>query len=292
VGKKPLPPTYVERLQVRLTALEEEVVAVLESSTIRNIDPGPGFIGFPAWGWGQSDAALEGMRMLALKSLSEVEPLVRLLFPHPVARVGKEIDRVFKLLRGWLRRTKSSHSTPSSIPRAVELARAAISGLRDLLQSFPADADRVRLVVDTNALVDCPDLAVYTDDLGPRYRAHVMPVVLGELDDLKRSGRTPELRDAAAKAVRRLKGLRTNADPLVGMRVAGDVWAVFEHVEPTAENLPGWMDLGVPDDRFAASALLLQSQHPGSAVFAATGDINLQNKLSAVGIPFVEPPDR
>lgn len=34
----------------------------------------------------------------------------------------------------------------------------------------------------------------------------------------------------------------------------------------------------------------LQSQHPGSALYVATGDLNMQNKLSAVGLPFVELP--
>ena len=40
-----------------------------------------------------------------------------------------------------------------------------------------------------------------------------------------------------------------------------------------------------------ASVLLLQSAHPGSAVFVATGDLNLQTKLAAVRLPFIELPD-
>jgi hypothetical protein len=76
-----------------------------------------------------------------------------------------------------------------------------------------------------------------------------------------------------------------------GVRVAGDISAVFEHVEPRSEELPGWLDLDVPDDRLVAAALLLQSAHPGSAVFVATGDLNLQTKLAAVRLPFIEPPD-
>ena len=47
----------------------------------------------------------------------------------------------------------------------------------------------------------------------------------------------------------------------------------------------------MPDDRLVAAALLLQSTHPGSTVFVATGDLNLQTKLAAVRLPFVEPPD-
>jgi rRNA maturation endonuclease Nob1 len=93
------------------------------------------------------------------------------------------------------------------------------------------------------------------------------------------------------KADRRLKGLRDNGDVRIGVRVAGDVFAVFEHIEPNADGLPSWIDLSVPDDRLVASALLLQSRHPGSAVHVATGDLNLQTKLAAVGLPFTELPD-
>jgi hypothetical protein len=52
--------------------------------------------------------------------------------------------------------------------------------------------------------------------------------------------------------------------------------------------LPGWLDLTVPDDRSAATVLLLvRSVHPGSALTVATSEINLQTKLSGLGLPFV-----
>ena len=73
------------------------------------------------------------------------------------------------------------------------------------------------------------------------------------------------------------------------MRVQGAVSLIFEHIEPRSEALPDWLDLTVPDDRFVASTLLIQSRHPGSAVRAATSDINLQTKLAAVGLPFLDP---
>jgi predicted ribonuclease YlaK len=120
--------------------------------------------------------------------------------------------------------------------------------------------------------------------------AHVLPVVFGEIDDLKRTGRTQDLREAAKKADRRLKALRENGDVRSGAKVSGDVVAVFEHAEPPAEGVPTWLDLSVPDDRFVAAALQLQSRHPGSALYVATSDLNMQNKLTAVGLPFVELP--
>ena len=69
-----------------------------------------------------------------------------------------------------------------------------------------------------------------------------------------------------------------------------DISAVFEHIEPRSGALPGWLDLSVPDDCLVASALLLQSAHPGSAVSVATVDLNLQTKPATVRMPSVEPP--
>jgi predicted ribonuclease YlaK len=164
-----------------------------------------------------------------------------------------------------------------------------VADLRALTNLLPADDYPVRLVVDTNALIDNPDLAAYTNELGGRYVVHLMPVVLGEIDNLKRAGRPDGLRNSARRADKRPKGLRDNGDVLKGVRVAGEVIAKFEHTEPRSDDLPQWLDMDAPDDRFVAATLLLQSAHPGSAVHVATSDINMQTKLSAAGLPYVEP---
>jgi predicted ribonuclease YlaK len=66
---------------------------------------------------------------------------------------------------------------------------------------------------------------------------------------------------------------------------------VFGVAEPQGDGLPGWLNLAVPDDRLVASALLLQSEHPGSWLAVVTSDLNLQTKLAAAGLPFVEGAD-
>lgn len=213
------------------------------------------------------------------------------LFPHPTPEVDTKLKDSFEHLERWLVRegTWNDFSVPQQIPVAVDKLRASVEQLRELTALLPNDPWPVRLVVDTNALLDNPDLALYTSQIGNRYIAHLLPVVLRELDDHKRAGRTETLREAAKKADRRLKGLRNNGDVTRGVRVAGDVHAIFEHIEPKAAGLPDWLDLDVPDDRLVASALRLQSRHPGSALFVATSDINLQTKLAAVALPFIEP---
>ena len=61
--------------------------------------------------------------------------------------------------------------------------------IRDLTNLLPSDDYPARLAVDTNALLDNPDLAAYIGVLGPKYLVHLLPVVLGEVDNLKRAGR-------------------------------------------------------------------------------------------------------
>ncbi|MCM2424250.1 PIN domain-containing protein [Streptomyces sp. RKAG293] len=296
--KKPLPPTYQQRLLEQLDAIEQDYLTVLESSEIQYVNPnkpGSGMYILTAanWGWGPSSPALETCRMDLLRRLRGWEPRFRLLFPHPTPEAATKLKEGIEHLERWLLRegTWSDWSVPQQMPQAVQLLQATVQQLRSLSDLLPTDPWPVRLTVDTNALIDNPDLAAYTGQIGPRYMAHLLPVVLREIDEQKRTGRNDALREAAKKADRRLKGLRTNGDITVGVRVAGDVHAVFEYIEPKSEALPDWLDLDVPDDRFIASTLLLLSQHPGSAWYVATSDINMQTKLAAVSLPFIEPPD-
>ncbi|KPI33409.1 hypothetical protein OV450_6606 [Actinobacteria bacterium OV450] len=290
---RPVPPTYLDRLRSDLELIEEDYVRILADSEIRNINPNRGsdmtFVAATKWGWVPSSLELEASRMELLGRLRQWEPLLRLLFPHPTPEVTKRLDVNLGLLVRWLERPRD-RTIPSSTEVATERIRDAVATLRQLGDLLPADPWAVRLVVDTNVLLDDPDVTIFTSLFGKRYMVHLMPAVLRELDDTKRAGRNPELREAAKKADRRLKGMRTNGDMRLGVRVAGDVHATFEHIESKGEGLPNWLDLDVPDDRLLASTLLLQSRHPGSAVYVASGDINLQTKLAAVGLPFVEAP--
>jgi hypothetical protein len=284
------PPSYLTRLLAELDQIHAGYAEVLSASAIRNIDPGAGFIGFPSWGWADSSARLEASRMALLRLVRGWEPRFRLLFPHPTPTVSKRLDEHLGRLERWLVRKPGERDIPSTIGRAVEQISADVADLRELARLLPPDEYAVRLAVDTNTLIDNPDLGAHVGMLGRRYMAHLLPVVLREIDDLKRGGKTQQLRESAQRADRRLKGLRDNGDMLSGVRVAGEVYAVFEHIEPRDDRLPSWLDLTVPDDRFTASSLLLQADHPGSALYVATGDMNLQTKLTAIGLPFIELP--
>lgn len=285
------PRPYIDALSQELAGIEADFVALLEASEILNVDPNvPGgvlFIGAAQWGWA-SNEALQARRMDLLGRVRDFRPRFQLMFPNPTPEIRKRHNRAFSQLEKWLEREHGDRSVPSDIPTAVQRLRDVIADLQAARELLPVDPMPWHVVVDTNVLLDNPDLGQFADKVGARYTAHVLPVVLRELDDLKRAGRNEDLRAAAKRADRRLKGLRDNGDVSVGAKVSGDIWAVFEHVDPRADGLPSWLDLDVPDDRFVASTLLLVSRHPRAITVAATGDLNLQTKLDAARLPYLD----
>lgn len=222
---KTKPTSYLDRLLAELDDIQASYAEVLKASAIINIDPnrrsgaGATFIGFAKWGWAKSDATLEASRMELLRRLREWEPRFRLLFPHPTPVVSKRLDEGIGRLERWLVRKPRERGVPSTVDQASELVNAAVADLRDLAELLPEDQYAHRLTVDTNTLLDDPDLAAYVGALGKKYMVHLLPVVLGEIDELKRAGRNDQVRDAAKRADRRLKGLRDNGDVRAGVRV-------------------------------------------------------------------------
>ncbi|HEY1155582.1 MAG TPA: hypothetical protein VGE95_04735, partial [Arthrobacter sp.] len=163
--KKVAPPTYTQRLLGQMALLENDYVAVLEASQIQYVNPnrrdsGIFLIGAHDWGWAPSGPELEAQRMDLLGRLRDWEPRFRLLFPHPTPEVATKLTDSFKHLERWLVRegTRDDWSVPKEIPTAVDKLRASVKQLRGLTGLLPSDPWPVRLVVDTNALLDNPDL--------------------------------------------------------------------------------------------------------------------------------------
>jgi len=202
------PPPYADALSAELDELEAAYVTVLEASEIgsaTSIAPAAASCSsaIPVW-LGTRAGELEAERMRLLGRVRDFRPRFELPFPHPTPVVAERHRQALDLLERWLLRPEADMTVPGSIAAAVEALRVSVGVLREARTLLPADPIGVRLVVDTNALIDCPDLAACTGQLGTRYRVHVLPVVLRELDDLKRAGRSAELREAASRANRRL----------------------------------------------------------------------------------------
>jgi hypothetical protein len=212
------PATYVENLLAELDDIHAAYAHVLANSSIVSAES---CLVIPEWAWAPSDVTVEAERMMLLGRIRDWVPRFRLLFPHPTPAISQRLDEHLSRLEAWLIRESGAYDVPATPAAAVEMINADVADLRALTQPMTPEDYPTRLVTDTNALIDNPDLAAYTDELGRKYIVHLLPVVLGEIDDLKRAGKTQDLRDAALRADRRLKGLRTNGNVRTGVRVSG-----------------------------------------------------------------------
>jgi rRNA-processing protein FCF1 len=290
--------SYLDRLRAELGHIRSELDALLDASTIRNVNPNsPGsavfVVGAADWGWAPSDPALSAAQMrLAARYHAWFERFT-LLFTHPTPDVASDIKEVDDFVRRWIERPDSwDHSIPRTIDAAKQVATEQFEIFDRLLDiASRAGSDMLRLVPDTNALIRNPDLASYARSAPSQtFMVHLVPTVLAELDDLKDRGRTQELRDQAQGVVRRLKGLRDKGKLATGVKVTKTITVQAEAREVDVRGVLDWLDPAVPDDRLLAAALRLQSDHPSGAVVLVTSDLNLQNKADAVGLPYIETP--
>jgi predicted ribonuclease YlaK len=95
---------------------------------------------------------------------------------------------------------------------------------------------------------------------------------------------------SAREALRQLRELRSLGQLTDGVVLAERVVFFAESREPSAEDLPSWIDLSIADDRLLGCALGLQFARPAWDVRVLTDDFNLQNKCDATGIAYLESP--
>ena len=290
--------SYLERLRAELTGIGTDMDAVIDASTIRNVNPNDArsdvfFVGAADWGWAPSDPDLAAAQMRLLRRYHAWFERFRLLFPHPTPAIALTVEEVDEFMRRWIERPDVfDHSIPRSLDDAKTVAATEL-GRFDVLLDIAAKSgtEVLRLVPDTNALIRNPDLASYALSApAPSFVVHLVPTVLSELDDLKDRGRTQELRVQAQSVVRRLKGLRDKGNLAAGVALTKAITVQAEAREVDVRGVLDWLDPTVPDDRVLASALRLQSDHVAGIVVLVTSDLNLQNKADAVGLPYMETP--
>lgn len=288
---------YSDRLKSELDAIEAEMLAVLDRSSIRYAsgstpDSKVSAVGVAEWEWGPSNSATIAARMALIRRYDAWHRRLQLLFPYPTREVVGTLTYADQLVRRWLAREGGNDNTvPTTIEEAKLVAGSMAAMLRNLLDiATHTDDSTIRLLPDTSSLLRNPDMASYGRGVATdSYHVHLVPTVLGELDKLKDRG-PPDMRDQAKAVVRRLKGLRDKGHLREGVRLTKTVTVLIEHREVNPREVLDWLDPNVPDDRILAAALRLQSDHPGGCVVLVTSDLNLQNKADAAGLPCIETP--
>lgn len=293
------PPSLRDRLARDLADIEAQLEALLDISKIRYVNPNRGdsgvfFFGASDYGWGPSDDQQHLARMRLTRDYEAWYARFGTLFGGITPELKEKIEEADRFARDWIIRSDGwDHTIPRTILEAKEVAVKRMSPLREGLALLGSQGEGgIRLVPDTSALMDEPDLARYSAAVGARtFTVHLLPQVLVELDALKDGGRTAEQQKRARTALRGIKDLKQRGELTKGVKLSRGITVVADPREPDFSRLPDWLNPQVPDDRVLAGALEVQAAHPSSAVILVASDLNLQNKAEVVGLPSVEPPE-
>jgi len=216
--------------------------------------------------------------------------LVRALLGTQSSEVLRRIDERETLVREVVEQEYLvSHSTTG---KALEAVKQAVYEILEEVDSLHDPSEgAVVLVPDTNALILSPAFQNWSFEDLPEFELLLVPLILSELDTLKINHREPNVRDKARTIIRQIKECARRGSLNDGVTiVTGHIRLRTLAIEPHVEDTLPWLDRGVPDDRMLASTVEAMRMHPRSTVAIVTGDINLQNKASFAGVPFLEPP--
>lgn len=289
------PPTsFVDRLQRDLRQVHQDVTALVKASRItdsRHLQGSAAFLIGSEYLW--EDLGNEGKRLQirALKSFrrwnERFDLLVSSLASHDADEHRSAAQEFGDL---WIERGSIPCGLPSTIPLALNTLDSDVQRLASCIDLFHGTG-RVVIVPDTNALVLAPEVQTYGTLVGATsYDVVFVPGVIAELDKLKVHAPRQEFRDKVKAVIRRIKGWRRQGSLLSGITVHKTVKVTALAWEPSFDKTLPQLDVENGDDRILASVLELQLKRPGDIVVVLTGDLNMQTKAEAAGIPYMELP--
>ncbi|MBP9762311.1 hypothetical protein KBD34_01700 [Patescibacteria group bacterium] len=163
--------------------------------------------------------------------------------------------------------------------------------LLDSLYHILPDHETV-YVPDTNALLYNVHLDRWRFTGSAKFTVALTPTVLSELDILKISHRSEDVRAKAETLIRTIKGYRIRGRLTQGIPLVKGVSQLIAFAtEPKVAESLSWLDFSNKDDRYLASVIEVMRKMPRSPVVIITRDINLQNKAEFAELPYVEPPE-
>lgn len=288
--------SFADRLRENLRFVENKMMDLLDVSTIerRIQDPdSPIVVIGPDRSWGGTDANQTKLQLELKKAYLKWFEHFRVLFrQHPKEIQGK-IQETDSFVRSWIEK-EGGWDTPETIDEAKDIFRTRIKEFDDLIDTMSGGKEPKKyiLVPDTNALIAESNLSRYTEVIGEdKFEAVVLPTVLAELESLKMKNIDLRIKEKIKIAIRYLKGLRKQGDPISGVKIGAEITVRWEPQEPDLQNSLGWLKNHILDDCILASTIEILRDNPDALVVLVTSDIGLQNKAAFAYIPCAEPPE-
>lgn len=287
-------PSLAERLSLEADALAQNLADMVRSVPAAYENHRRGdfvIVGMADFQFQSPDAATIKMRNEINRQYGEWREVFRLLFATATDDIRERVKDAENEIANWIELGNNFKITSNREQNALA-GLAAFDSVRRLLELVRDDEGSVVIVPDTNALVEVTDPRAYEHIASAQtYAFALLPTVLREMDNLKRTHRDADYRAKVTKAITRIKGWRVQGRLTDGVTVDKTITVKAFAKEPNFANTLHWLDRDNQDDRIVAATLDLQIQQPRSIVIIVTGDISLQNKAEAARLPYAETPN-
>lgn len=198
-----------------------------------------------------------------------------------------ELSKATTQILSWIEKKKGAPGP--NVKSSIKMFDDELSkylNVISLLDSANKSKDFI-LVLDTNALLNHPELSDYSTKFQHNINILIPPTVISELDKLKVFHRNEEVRNKAKSIISRLKGYRNQGDVIIeGVQISKSIRLKMLAIEPNFNKTLSWLDATNLDDRIIVTLLDIETHNLSSEVLFITSDLNLQNKATLAGINF------
>lgn len=206
----------------------------------------------------------------------------------------KELSDTRNIFQFWICfRYRKNMRMPNTIEEAQLQLKDTFISLNRMLKTIEDHFETsIILVPDTNALIYCPEISLYSKLIQNQKCTIIIPsTVISELDVLKVRYAEKDFGNKVKGVIKRLKGWRNQGDILTGVTVNKNITFKMIAKEPNFHETLQWLDRDNNDDRVIATVIEIQRENPTSLVYLVTSDLNLQNKCELAKIPYKESPE-
>lgn len=289
-------PSYAQQLQNRLKVIRDRFLVVLQSSKIetyeKKLSPYLSVGSNPPKGteirfrWSKLKPELEREQNKIIRAFEDWHSDFCLLFKDSTTEEDNNLKRLYIVMDSWIRYRNSSDQ-PRDAKAAINEFNSVYEQFNELLDGVkPSSEAETIIIVDTSAIIDCPDIKIMSNLINITRKVIVVPpTTLKELDELKTGRRDEKFRSRLTAAIKNLNILSSTGNVLEGIQISPDSVFKMLAIEPNFTNLPNWLDPDTNDDRIIAIAIELQRDNPSSNVTVLANDINMNNKALHAGIP-------
>jgi hypothetical protein len=296
---------YISQLKSRLRKLQERFTVILQSSQLeRYVRQSNPFASISALGsnhpkspeiklrWIQLPPELEREQNQILKDFEEWHADFIRLFSNATRDEANQLKQLYLEMDTWIKYRSGFKGVPDSPKNAIALFEATCAKFISFLDQFPSASDTsVIFVIDTSAIIDCPDVSQISRLINAVKATFIFPsTTISELDDLKTGKRDENFRRRLKTAINHLSEMMTMGNIREGIELSNGIIVKMLATEPNFSNLPKWLDPSINDDRIVASAIELQRSNPKSSIAILANDLNMQNKGGLAGIPVMKVP--